>query len=51
MDTDYRERVEAGVRECATDPSTPARAALDRLLVSFLDQGQDPLESLARGLE
>jgi hypothetical protein len=49
-DSDYRERIEAGVRECATDPSTPAREALDRLLVSFLDPGQDPFESLARGL-
>jgi hypothetical protein len=46
----YRERIEAGVRECATTPATPAQAVLDRLLASFLDPGQDPFASIAHGL-
>jgi len=50
-DGDYRERTEAGVRECATEPVTPARDILDRLLASFLDPGQDPFNVIARGLQ
>ncbi len=49
-DDDYRERAEAGVRECAADPSDPARTVLDRLLVSFLDSAQDRFLAIARGL-
>jgi len=49
-DGDYRERTEAGVRECAAEPATPARDILDRLLASFLDPGQDPFGVIARGL-
>jgi hypothetical protein len=49
-DGDYRERIETGVREAARDPVTPARQALDRLLVSFLDPGEDPFEAIGRGL-
>jgi hypothetical protein len=49
-DGDYRGSTEAGALECATEPSTVARALLDRLLVSFLDPGEDPFESVARGL-
>jgi hypothetical protein len=49
-DGDCRERTEAGVRECATEPSAPARAVLDRLLVSFLDPDQHPFDAIARGL-
>jgi hypothetical protein len=49
-DGDYRERIEAGARECAVDPLAPARHALDRLTVSFLGPGEDPFAALAHGL-
>jgi hypothetical protein len=49
-DGDYRECIEAGVRECAVDPRVLANRVLDRLLASFLEPSQDPFAALSRGL-